>query len=59
MKKFIVTANFIAIIALVPAVIVGYLHNDTKKDNKNNTEMVKDVNNSPEEGITLRLIKTF
>jgi hypothetical protein len=59
MKKFIVTLNFIAIIALVPAVIVGYLHNDSKKDSKNETELAKDVNNSTEEGLTLRLIKTF
>jgi len=59
MKKFIITINMIALIALVPAVIIGYLNHDTKADNRNNTEIVKDAQNAPAEGLTFRLIKTF
>ena len=59
MKKFISAACIIALIALVPAVFVGYLHNDTHA-NKNNTEIVKDdVTNSQNESSILRLVKTF
>jgi Na+/H+ antiporter NhaB len=60
MKKFIFTANVVAIIALVPAVIFGYLHEDTKKDNnKESIEIVKDTHVNQEESTILRLIRTF
>ena len=60
MKKFIFTANMIAIIALVPALVFGYLHNDNKSnDNKANTETAKDVTNGQEDGTTIHLVKIF
>ncbi len=60
MKKFIFTANMIAIIALVPALVFGYLHNDNKaSDNKTNTETAKDVTNGQEDGTTIHLVKSF
>ena len=60
MKKFIFTANMIAIIALVPALVFGYLHNDKNtKDTKANTETAKDVTNGQDDGITIHLVKSF
>lgn len=62
MKKLIFTANVIALIALVPAVLFGYLHSTTTTvgtDAKQNIEMVKDVTNGQEEGITLHMVKSF
>ena len=60
MKKFILTANFIALIALVPAVLFGYLHNATTvTNNKPNTEVVKDVTNGQDDGTTINLVKSF
>ena len=60
MKKFIFTANMIAIIALVPALVFGYLHSNSKTtDNKVNTETAKDVTNGQEDGITIHLVKSF
>ena len=60
MKKFIFTANVIAIIAVVPAVLFGYLHSTTQvTDTKQNTEMVKDVTNGQDDGITLHLVKSY
>jgi hypothetical protein len=59
MKKFIFTANVIVIISLVPAVIFGYLHNNVKTNNTSNTEIAIDVNNHKEEGLSVRLVKTF
>lgn len=60
MKKFIFAANVIAIIAMVPAVLFGYLHSNTQgTDTKQNTEIVKDVNNRQDDGFTLHLIKSY
>jgi len=59
MKKFLFTAYVVAIVALVPAVIVGYLHNENPKDTKDNTEIAKDVKNGSDDGSILRLVKTF
>ncbi len=60
MKKFLFTTYVIAIVALVPAVIVGYLHNDNNvKDTKANTEIAKDVTNGQDDGGILRLVRTF
>ena len=60
MKKFIFTANVIAIIALVPAVIFGYLHNETPgTDKKASTEIVNDVTNGQDDGSSIHLVKTF
>ncbi|MES2004086.1 MAG: hypothetical protein V4450_06160 [Bacteroidota bacterium] len=60
MKKFIFTANVIAIMALVPAIVFGYLHNDGKHtENKSNTEQAKDVKNGQDDGSTLHLVRTF
>ena len=58
MKKFIFTANVIAIIALVPAVIFGYLHNNNSaSDNTNKTEVVKETSNGYEESTPLFMVK--
>jgi hypothetical protein len=60
MKKFLFTAYVIAIVALVPTVIVGYLHTDSNVNNaKPNTEISKDVTNGQDEVNILRLVKTF
>ena len=60
MKKFIFTANVIAIVALVPAVIFGYLSNDKNAENKKaQTEVAKDVKTGQDEFSILRLVKTF
>jgi hypothetical protein len=60
MKKILFTLYVAAVVALVPAVIVGYLHNDnTVKDTKTNTETAKDVTNGQDDGSILRLVKTF
>ncbi|MES2373699.1 MAG: hypothetical protein V4557_14060 [Bacteroidota bacterium] len=57
MKNLISAACIAALIALVPAVIVGYLHEDKKSTN---TEVVNDdVKSSQEEVTFLRLVKTF
>jgi hypothetical protein len=57
MKNLISAACIAALIALVPAVIVGYLHEDKKT---NNTEVVNDdVKSNQEEGTILHLVKTF
>ncbi len=60
MKKFIFAANVFLIIALVPAIVFGYLQNNTQtNDQKQNTEYVKDASNGQNEGFTLRLVKSF
>ena len=60
MKKFIFTANVIAIVALVPAIFLGYLHNNTSNtDKKANTAIAKDVTNGQEDATNINLIKTF
>lgn len=58
MKKFIFTANVIALVALVPAVIFGYLHNNNSTSNdKNKTEVVKEVTNGYEESNPVFMVK--
>ena len=60
MKKFIFTANVIAIVALVPAVLFGYLHsNTTDVPAKQSTEVVSDVTNGQDNGSILRIVKSF
>ena len=61
MKKFIFTANVIAVIALVPAVLIGYLHtgNTASTDSKPATEIVKDVTNGQDDGTIFNLVKSF
>jgi hypothetical protein len=56
MKKFIINLSLVAVIALVPAVMVAYLH-QTPADQK--TEMAKDSQQNTDEAGTLRLVKTF
>lgn len=59
MKKFIFTANLIALMALVPAVVIGYLHNDATKNEKTGTEVVKEVNHGQDDGASIYQVKTF
>jgi hypothetical protein len=61
MKKFIFTANLIALIALVPAVIVGYLHNNDNQSeaNKDKTVIVRETSNRNDDGTTLHMVRTF
>lgn len=59
MKKFISTATVIALIAMIPAVFVGYLNNRTTTASKPDTEIVSDVANSRNEGFIIHLVKTF
>ena len=61
MRKFIFTANVIALIALVPAILFGYLHTQTNNtETKPVTEVVsKDVTNGQDDGSILHLVKSF
>lgn len=59
MKKFIFTANLIALMALVPAVVIGYLHSDASKNEKARTEVVKEANHGQDDGASIYLVKTF
>lgn len=60
MKKFIFTANVIAIILMVPAVLFGYLHNSGTKETAAQENTVK---GEPVSGQTATsifgLVKTF
>lgn len=58
MKKFFFTAYVIAAIALVPAIVFGYLHNNSQSE-KPATEMASDVTNGQESSSILRLVKSF
>ncbi len=59
MKKILFTTYIIALIALVPAVIVGYMNADGQSTNNNKTEIAKDVENSTEETGFIHVVKTF
>jgi hypothetical protein len=60
MRKFIFTASVTALIALVPVVLVGYLHTDGTLDNgKPATEIASDVTNGQDDGSTFHLVKAF
>ncbi len=60
MKKLIFTANVIALVALVPAVIFGYLHsNNSASTDKNKTEVVKEANNGHDESASVFMVKLF
>ena len=61
MKKFIFTANVIALLLLVPAVLVGYLHNNQtgSAGKADNQEMTKQSNSNPETGNLLRIVKSY
>jgi len=58
MKKFFFTAYVAAAIALVPAVIFGYLsnHDHAKKPA---TEMASDVSNGQESSTILQVVKIY
>ena len=59
MKKFILTANLVALLALVPAVIIGYLHKEPSKDgNKDRIELVKDAGAHRDGVSILQLVRT-
>lgn len=60
MKKFIFIANFIVLLVLVPAVMIGYLHNNSvEKDSSEKTMLVKDTDNGQPEAISVFFVKTF
>ncbi|MBV9987351.1 MAG: hypothetical protein JO301_06710 [Chitinophagaceae bacterium] len=58
MKKFIFSASVIALMAMVPAVLVGYLHGNTN-DSKPATETVSDVAPAHESSSIIGLVKSF
>lgn len=58
MKKFIFTSCMIALSAMIPAVFIGYLHNDAANNNQK-TETAKEVSTGQDETTTLRLVRTF
>jgi hypothetical protein len=58
MKKFIFSASVILLMAMVPAVLVGYLHNTDQ--HKAATEMSGDVSSNSQDNSTLiSLVKSF
>jgi hypothetical protein len=60
MKKFLLTAQLIAMLILVPAVMIGYLHSNTAATAKSaDKETVKDVSNGQEEAISINMVKSF
>ncbi len=59
MKKFIFTANVIALLFLVPAVLFGYLNNSSNKETKAATEVASEPVNSQDNSSILRLVKSF
>lgn len=60
MKKFILTANLIAMLILVPAIMIGYLHSHTPATEKSaGKETAKDVVNGQEEAISINMVKSF
>lgn len=60
MKKFLFPAYMVFLMALVPAVIFGYLNSgNTGKDTKANTEISKETSNGHEDDNVLHLVKTF
>jgi hypothetical protein len=58
MKKFLFTTYVIFLMALVPAIVFGYLHNNTGNQ-KANTETSKEASNNQSEERSLQLVKTF
>jgi len=58
MKKFLFTTYVIFLLALVPAVIFGYLQSNAGNQ-KANTETSKEVSNNQSEERSLQLVKTF
>ncbi len=58
MKKFIFTSSVIAILFLVPATMIAYLHNGSGSDSSEKSEIAKDVP-SHDNGNILRLVRTF
>ena len=61
MRKFIFTANVIALMALVPAIVFGYLHASSgATENKTDKEVIaRDVTNGQDDGSTFHLLKSF
>ncbi len=59
MKKILFTTYIIALIALVPAVIFGYMNADGQSKNNNKTELVNDAANNTEESGFIHVVKTF
>jgi hypothetical protein len=58
MKKFIFTASVFVLMAMVPAVLVGYLQSNST-DTKPATETVSDVAPAHDNGSLIRLVKSF
>ena len=57
MKKYIFPANLIALLLLVPAIFIGYLHDNRTSDVKNErNEITRKANNSRETKVSLDLI---
>lgn len=60
MKKFIFIANLAILLVLIPAVMIGYLHNNTaEKDNSSKTVIAKDTDNGQAEAVSVFFVKTF
>ena len=61
MKKFIFTANVIAILFLVPAVLVGYLNtnSDAPAQKVTGDVVAKQTKTTIDFGNIVRLVKTF
>lgn len=59
MKKIIFTVYVVALIALVPAVIGGYLNRTDKNENKQNEETLARESARHDDGSILHLVRTF
>ena len=56
MNKYIFPANLIALLLLVPAIFIGYLHDNTKNDLRNEPhEIVRESTKSMDGKVSLEL----
>jgi hypothetical protein len=60
MKKLLVNIQIVAMLALIPAMVVAYLHsNDSKLDQEERTEIVRKGTNMTDAGSIIHLVKSF
>ena len=60
MKKLLVNIQIVAMLALIPAMVVAYLHStDSKLDQAEKTEIVRKGTNMTDAGSIIHLVKSF
>ena len=60
MRKFIANAQIIAMMAILPAIMIAYLHTDNKENKKEQkTQIVRKGFSLSEAGSVFHLVKSF